>query len=135
MRVAVSMSPVMNKLNAWKSCLTFAHAMGVVPTVVVRRGEDLEAARLVERTKLGERVFPVDWASGSYSGMLRNGDMLCHADSLVVLWMEDDRSTSNLIQQAQHMGMPTYVKNYRTGVVTQTAGRPGTACGDLFATI
>lgn len=78
-------------------------------TIVVSgdaRGVDREAARAARRRGLRTMVFPADWATyGRRAGMVRNEQIVDHADQVVAFWDGQSPGTADTIRKARRKGL------------------------------
>jgi hypothetical protein len=82
-------------------------------TVVVSggaRGVDREAARAARRHGLSTMVFFADWATyGRRAGMVRNEQIVDHADQIVAFWDGQSPGTADTIRKARRKGLPVRI--------------------------
>lgn len=95
--------PVMDAVNQFVQSLP-------ADTVVVSggaRGVDREAARAAKRRGLRTLIFLADWNTyGRRAGMIRNEQIVDHADQVVAFWDGRSPGTANTIQRARRKGLP-----------------------------
>lgn len=94
-------------------------------TVVVSggaRGVDREAARAAKRRGLRTLIFLADWNThGRRAGMVRNEQIVDHADQVVAFWDGRSPGTANTIQRARAKGLP--VRIFRANIALQRPRR------------
>ncbi len=53
--------------------------------------------------------FPADWSLGKQAGLIRNAQMLEHADAVVVFWDGSSNGSKHMISITKDKGMPLRV--------------------------
>lgn len=72
------------------------------------------------------RLHPVTGqAYDAKAGPRRNEEMVKYADALIAIWDGYSRGTDGIIDLAQKHGLPTYVINTVTSVISRTPAKEG----------
>ena len=86
------------------------------PTMILcgeARGADTLGRRYAEEHGIAVGSFPAEWGKyGRAAGILRNQEMLKHADALVAFWDERSSGTRNMIDIACEKGIPVRIVRY-----------------------
>ena len=86
------------------------------PTMILcgeARGADTLGRRYAEEHNIMVDSYPAEWSRyGRSAGMLRNREMLKHADALVAFWDERSAGTKNMIDIAMEKGIPVRIVRY-----------------------
>lgn len=70
------------------------------------RGADTLAIEYAKLRNIPCREFPAQWDRyGKRAGMIRNREMLAHADALVAFWDGRSRGTKNMVDIAKDAGI------------------------------
>jgi hypothetical protein len=74
-------------------------------------GADALGEEWALRNNIPIKKFPADWAKwGRSAGMIRNAEMLRHADALIAIWDGKSRGTANMIKISEEAGIKIYIK-------------------------
>jgi hypothetical protein len=73
-------------------------------------GTDAMAERYAKERGWPLTVFPADWKTwGKAAGILRNRDIVRHADQVIAFWDGHSRGTAHTIETARREGVPCVV--------------------------
>lgn len=73
-------------------------------------GTDAMAERYAAERGWPLAVFPADWKTwGKAAGILRNRDIVRHADRVIAFWDGQSRGTAHTIETARREGVPCCV--------------------------
>lgn len=76
-------------------------------------GADYLGERYAAENGLKLKIFPADWATyGKAAGPIRNHEMSCYCDGVVLFWDGTSRGTKNMMDCAKKQCKPTRVIRY-----------------------